>query len=162
MHFKSRRGKGALLRELQASSSDRFSTLEQSFSTIDEVSQHDLLKFEKPDLFPLLTSVLKHAKMVVVHSNAAFDAVLKAGYTKEVRLIPPSIYPNALNDSRKVNLNETRSSLGVKSDDFLIGSFGFIGPTKRVENLLLAVRKLSKENHSVKLLVVGVGDDSLM
>lgn len=153
------RGKGALLRELQASTSNPFSTLEQSFSTIDEVSQNDLLKFEKPELLPLLTSVLNHAKMVLVHSNAALDAVLKAGYTKEVRLIPPSIYPNVLNESRKVNLNETRSSLGVKSDDFLIGSFGFIGPTKRVKNLLLAVRKLSKENNSVKLLVVGVGDE---
>ena len=153
------RGKGALLRELQSSSPDPSSTLEQSFSIIDEVSQNDLLKFGKPELFPLLNLVLNHAKMVVVHSHAALNAVLKTGYTKKVKVIPHLGYPNALNHVRKVNSNDPRASLGINTDDFLIGSFGFIGPTKRVETLLQAVKRLSKQNNSVKLLVVGVGDE---
>jgi glycosyltransferase involved in cell wall biosynthesis len=153
------RGPGGLLREMQSCSSDPFTCLSHSFAAIEEASNGDIFRHPHPESYPLLRSVLAHARMIIVHGETALLKVREAGYEGPVRIIPHLIYPDSVEEIKGVDRLETRAELGVEPNDFLIGSFGFLAHTKRLAVLFKAVAELVERGFPVKLLVVGIGDD---
>lgn len=52
------------------------------------------------------------------------------------------------------NINKD-TSLNFGNTDFVIGSFGIPGSTKRIDDIIRAVNELNKDNHKIKLLLAG-------
>ena len=157
------RGVGGLFRELQSSKKDPKAHITDSLSIIEDISENDLLKYRSPDIFPLLGTVLRYAKMVIVHSVTASNAVKKSGFKNKVVLIPHLAYPSVLKIKDEANVNKIRAKMGVTGEDFLVvlylSQFGFIGPTKQIQKVLYAIKELIAQKYRVKLLIVGIGDD---
>ena len=153
------RGVGGLFRELQSSKKDPKAHITDSLSIIEDISENDLLKYRSPDIFPLLGTVLRYAKMVIVHSVTASNAVKKSGFKNKVVLIPHLAYPSVLKIKDEANVNKIRAKMGVTGEDFLVGLFGFIGPTKQIQKVLYAIKELMAQKYRIKLLIVGTGDD---
>jgi glycosyltransferase involved in cell wall biosynthesis len=55
-------------------------------------------------------------------------------------------------------LRELREQLGLPTDACLIGTFGFIGPTKRPATILQVLSSFAKDSR-IKLVIVGQGQD---
>ena len=153
------RGVGGLLREFQLSEENPAASIYKSLSIIDDIGKKDLLRYDSPENYPLLTSVLRYAKIVIVHSNAALESVKKSGFQKKVVVIPPIAYPSPPLIKNKIHIKEIRSKIGVADDCFLVGVFGFIGPTKQIKKVLATIKELLVNKYRVKLLIVGIGDN---
>ena len=120
------RGIGGLLRELQLSKEDPAPSITDSLSIIDDIGKKDLLRYDSPESYPLLQTVLRYAKMVIVHSKTALEAVKQSGFQNKVEVIPPIAYPSPVQIQNKIHLKEIRSKFGVAEEYFLVGVFGFI------------------------------------
>jgi glycosyltransferase involved in cell wall biosynthesis len=153
------RGIGGLLRELQLSEKDPFLSITDSLTIVKDIHKNDLLRYGSPEIYPLLGTVLRYAKMVIVHSLTALKAVKKSGFKNKVVLVPHLAYPSVVQTKDKINVKTIRAQMGIAEDDFLVGLFGFIGPTKQIQKVLSAVKELLAQKYRVKLLIVGIGDD---
>ena len=153
------RGIGGLLRELQLSKEDPAPSITDSLSIVDEIGKKDLLRYDSPESYPLLGTVLRYAKIVIVHSKTALEAVKKSGFQNKVVVIPPIAYPSPVQIKNKIQIKEIRSKFAVAEECFLVGVFGFIGPTKQIKKVISAIKELIAQKYRVKLLIVGIGDD---
>ena len=50
---------------------------------------------------------------------------------------------------------EAKQNLGFSQDDFLVCSFGFIVPTKKIDSVVKNLKKFLKDNPRAKYIVVG-------
>jgi glycosyltransferase involved in cell wall biosynthesis len=66
--------------------------------------------------------------------------------------VPPIIF--MADDSETVR-QATRRALGATRDDFLLAYIGYIYPTKGIETLLEALRRVTVRRRNIKLVVVG-------
>ena len=153
------RGIGGLLRELQLSKENPAPSITDSLSIIDDIGKKDLLKYDSPESYPLLGTVLRYAKIVIVHSKTALEAVKQSGFQNKVVVIPPIAYPSPVQIKNKIHIKDIRSKFGVAEEYFLVGVFGFIGPTKQIKKVISAIKELIAQKYRVKLLIVGIGDD---
>jgi glycosyltransferase involved in cell wall biosynthesis len=88
--------------------------------------------------FPLNEEVLRAAKAVVVHSEFVKDRVcLKTD--KPVTKINQHGYIN-----KKFDVKNTRKNLGLKKQEYLICSAGFINKNKRYESILSALSEIKE------------------
>lgn len=153
------RGIGGLFREFQLSEIDPTVSIFNSLSKIKQISQNDILKFGSPEIYPFLGTVLRYAKMVIVHSFTALKAVKEFGFHNKVIVIPHLAFTNDLKLKENINIEKIRSEMGIGRGEFLVGLFGFIGPTKQIQKVLFAIKELVAKKYPVKLLIVGIGDD---
>jgi glycosyltransferase involved in cell wall biosynthesis len=149
-------GVGGLVKEFCLNlGPDRLGELE---ALLAACPQRDILQYPHPERYPLLRRVLEQARAIIVHSRTAEHTVRTAGYGGLVEVVsqPWHAEPDADVDPRQSQ--GRRAELGVAPHEILIGSFGFVGPTKRLIPLLRAVARI-KERCPVKVLIVGEGDE---
>jgi len=103
--------------------------------------------------FPLLTRAVDLSLGVIVHSNFARAAVLKANSGARVAQIPHFAWPHLQPFSG--DLAWLRRDLGLDPAELVISSFGWATPTKRVDVILRAYRRLRERWPCSRLLWVG-------
>ena len=117
---------------------------------------NDPLQYSFPERYPFLQRVLSSATAIIVHSETSRRKILEAGYQKNVYAIDLLLY-----GARQIDvwqLKELKTKNGIAEDEVVVGCFGFIGFTKRLEVVVQALSKL-KGVCKFKLLIVGQGDD---
>ena len=149
-------GRGMLLRELLL---ERGPGATEALRRIEEGSPDgNLLRYPHPSRHPCVRGMLSGAREVVVHGQASADLLREEGYRGPVEVIPLLHY----GDERLAphEIAAVRAELGFETGDFVLGVFGFIGPTKRIEQVLeaLARHAATEPGSRVKLLIVGEGE----
>lgn len=104
--------------------------------------------------YPCNFSVLQNAMGIIVHSEFSrhlANTWYGEGFGKDWAVIPLLRKPVLL-----LNKDEARARLGLNVDDFVVCSFGMLGPTKLNQHLLNAwLNSKLKENPHCKLIFVG-------
>jgi glycosyltransferase involved in cell wall biosynthesis len=147
-------GPGALLKELCFN--QHRSALQEWHEILAQSPNGDILRYPHPQRFPLLVRLLRQARALIVHSETTKRFVTNAGYDGPIHVVH-MIAPNPLNLTPGTDSGSVRAELGVPDDALLIGAFGFIGATKRLDALLRALERL-RNDVSFRLLIVGIGD----
>ena len=103
--------------------------------------------------YPVNLDVLQKAQGVIVHSDYSrrlADTWYGAGYAADWSVIPLLRAPLP-----EIDRNQSRTALGLKTDDFVVCSFGFLAPTKLNHRLLDAwlSSRLAKDPHCILLFV---------
>lgn len=154
------RGKGGLLRESLGGRATTLTRLRKALKIMEETTVSGRFRgHDQPQNHPCLTSTLKKAKGVVVHSRTAEKIVREAGYSGLLAVIPLLVYQEeleAVDSARSLRL-QTRTELGVRRGEILVGSFGLQDKVKRTESLVKAVAKLTP-SLPLKLLFAGMGE----
>lgn len=103
--------------------------------------------------YPLVDRLVDNSMGIIVHSEFARQKVLEVNPHARVKKIPHHYAPPPTERMRSPEL--LREILGFSSDDFLIGSLGYMTSSKRIDSLLRVVAGLRSEGRNVKLLLVG-------
>lgn len=98
---------------------------------------------------PLLTSVLRKARAVIVHSETVAGAVRQRGFTGPIAKIPHGAWTETVDGSAY------RAKLGLTKDAPLFGIFGFLKPYKRIAESLRAFKRIVAEHPEARLILVG-------
>ncbi len=98
---------------------------------------------------PLLRNVLKHARALIVHSEAVAEVVREHGFRGPIAKIPHGSW---VVDADRMAY---RARLGLDERTPLIGIFGFLKPYKRIAESLRAFRRLIRVVPEVRLILVG-------
>lgn len=117
----------------------------------------DILRYPYPEKYPLLSRVLAHARGIILHSQTTADWLRDGGYQGPLAVVPMLADPIP-EHAQSIDVAQIRKELGLAEKDLLLGCFGFIGRTKRMEAVCAALAGLKKKL-SFKLLVVGIGDN---
>jgi glycosyltransferase involved in cell wall biosynthesis len=150
------RGPGALLKELCV---ENGTVALQDWSHILAASPDgDPLRYPFPERFPLVTRILRHAQALITHSGTTKRLLLEAGCERPIYVVNMIAGSVTTDRDGSEGLTELRQELGLPADAFLIGTFGFIGPTKRPATILQALRSLDKDS-PIRLVIVGQGQD---
>jgi glycosyltransferase involved in cell wall biosynthesis len=130
--------------------------LDEFFAIPGQSPARSPLQFPYPERYPLLRRVLAQAPAIVVHSKTSADLLGRLGYRGAIEVIPLLAFPltGAPDDAK--SRAAIRGALGLGPGELLLGSFGFIGPTKRFPAILAALSRLRPE-FRFKLLIVGEG-----
>jgi len=148
--------KGGMLREfLYNHGPDRLS---EFFAIERDSPSHLVLRYPQPERYKMLRRVLSLAPSLIVHSATTAALARNLGYERRIDVIPLLAYPTAADAESPDVIAPTRQALGLSEGDVLLGSFGFIGRTKRFSTVFAALARL-KERLRFKLLIVGEGPD---
>ncbi|MEI9813201.1 MAG: glycosyltransferase [Acidobacteriota bacterium] len=104
---------------------------------------------------PMLTSILKRSKAVIVHSEAVADVVRAGGFTGPIAKIPHGAW------TRDYDGATYRAKLGIAPNTPLFGIFGFLKPYKRITETLRAFRRFIEERPDARLILVGEAHSNL-
>jgi glycosyltransferase involved in cell wall biosynthesis len=134
--------------------------LEEVWELIVSCPGKDILRYQRPARYPFLHRVLEHARGIIVHNHSSAEQLAQIGRVDRVHVLPLIYYPEQRWASSHLNREILRRETGVGADEVLLGVFGFIGPTKRIGQVLQAVRRLLDENprFPIRVLIVGEGD----
>jgi glycosyltransferase involved in cell wall biosynthesis len=114
------------------------------------------LQYKHPEKWPLNKRLIDLAKGILVHSEYARNEVLKINpdaNCKVIGQIGPDPGRIALTETRR---NELREKYGIRQNEILLSSFGFVAPSKRIHQVIEALSKLN--SYPFKYLLVGEGD----
>jgi glycosyltransferase involved in cell wall biosynthesis len=125
---------------------------------IGDCADGDILRYKRPENHALTASVFPHASRIIVHNNAARERVISLGYRGAVQVIPLATFPRADICVITENLDALRRKHSIATDDLVIGCLGFIGRTKRIDQVCRALGVLKGE-FKFRLIIVGEGDD---
>jgi len=100
-----------------------------------------------------IEGVLEKAKAVLVHNYFAEATLRQLGYRGPIFIAPMPYDPMIV--QQPLSQREARRVLGLPSDSFIIGVFGFLGPYKRMEVAIPAFRELLHVVPDARLLVAG-------
>jgi glycosyltransferase involved in cell wall biosynthesis len=103
--------------------------------------------------YPLIDRIVDSSMGIIVHSDFARQKVLEANPLARVRIIPMHYAPPPHHPKRSVEL--VRETLGLRTDEFLVGSLGYMTSSKRINSLLRVIADLRGQGYKVKLLLVG-------
>lgn len=133
--------------------------LSEVWELVDSCPGGDILRYKHPERYPFLKRVFDHATAIIVHSKTAKTQIQKAGYKGRVQVIDLLRYENDGALPSKAERDELKARLGIAEGELVIGSFGFIGTTKRLPSLIDALDKTGN-SFRFKLLIVGEGDET--
>lgn len=103
--------------------------------------------------YPMLARVAHASLGMIVHTKYLCSRVLDAYPKAHVAVIPfPDLMPQ---EEEPISRREHKMSLGLKPDGLLIGAFGYIAPSKRVDRALQAFARLSDEFPQAYFICVG-------
>jgi len=137
----------------------------KSVEAILDASQHrHPLLYPTPDKHPFLNEVLEQASAVVVHSKLAKDIVERSGFSRPVHQLPLIDYQQTteavlseIDNPLLRDLCEKKSA--PQNGPFIIGLFGFGGPTKRSASVFKALSQLPEAlRKRVKLIIIGMNN----
>ena len=103
--------------------------------------------------YPMLQRVVDSSLGIIVHSRYAHREVMKlnprgpVGFIKQAYVSVPEV--------EGLSQLEARRMLGLDPDDFLIGTFGFITPNKRIETILDALEEVLPDAPKMRLVLAG-------
>jgi len=103
--------------------------------------------------YPMIQRVVDSSLGIIVHSEFARGEVLKLGPRGPVRKV--NMPYAGLRDDEGPSKEKARRLLDLDSDAFLIGTFGFVTPAKRIESILDALAEFLSEAPDARLAVVG-------
>ncbi|HSM14017.1 MAG TPA: hypothetical protein VLA66_08095, partial [Thermoanaerobaculia bacterium] len=105
--------------------------------------------------FPLIERVVDRSRGVVVHSEFARRRVLASRPGARVERAPFPVALDAVAPAGERERAAARSAFGLAPEAFVIGSFGFVTPHKRLEPALAAFAALHRERPDARFLVAG-------
>jgi len=128
---------------------------------VRESTDNNILRYSNPAKYPLIGRVLENAKQIIVHSQSAAELIRASGYQSCVYVSNLIYYPHQVSHFSIENSPIFRKKLNIEKNQILIGSFGFIGPTKRMDKLFSALYKIKKISKKIqfKFLIVGEGEN---
>lgn len=105
--------------------------------------------------YPLFERVVDASLGLIVHNDCTGDRVLASRPETRIVKIPHHLSLRELEGlPGGASPEEARATLGIPSDAFVVASFGFITPAKRLDVALRAFARLRREvPHAVYLLV---------
>ncbi len=118
----------------------------------------NILRYQRPELHPLTKSVTRYARRIIVHNRAAQQMLLASGYAGPVHILPLISYPIACRPEDAELEQQWRRRLSLQDGELIIGCFGFLGRTKRLEQICQALSRIGDGLH-YRFLIVGEGDD---
>ena len=151
-------GKGALLKELMLEDPS------SAFAALARIEREaiggELLRFQTPSRHPCVRGLLESTDHVLVHNRASALALAELGFSGRIDVLPLLHYPVDEAPHMRERSASLRAELGYSPSEFVLGAFGFIGPTKRLDAVLQALAQLSRGDSSTRarLLIVGEGD----
>lgn len=109
------------------------------------------------DSEPLKYMTNKHfidnAQAVIVHSDFAKQIVHTINPNVPIGYVPLPAFRFV--DNSKQYMEVCRNELDVPMDEFIIGSFGFATPSKRIKEILHALARLKEEKYLFRYYIVG-------
>jgi glycosyltransferase involved in cell wall biosynthesis len=122
-------------------------SLSEATQYIDTVKEHGIID---KNTYPVNGFILKHATKIIVHSHYIKRILLEKRLHYPIYHVysPTAIHPLKNNQS-------TKHQHGFKSTDFIISTFGYGTEAKRLLPILKAFHRLSSNDHSLKLMIVG-------
>lgn len=122
--------------------------------------ERNLLRYPYPSRYPFLSAAVRHSEGVIVHNRYAAASVKAAAPDVRVHLLPMISHVALRNENRFARSRELRKSVVKTSHQILFGTFGFIGPTKRLQSISAALARLpfSLQWH---FAIVGDGPDPM-
>lgn len=107
--------------------------------------------------YPLNLRVLDHAAAVIVHSKFAKEKIEEQTPFVPVFEVPMPARHIIEHDQADEMKKQARRALGLKDDEIVISTLGYVNPTKRVDKILAALGQLKKEKKipSFKFVIVG-------
>jgi len=129
--------------------------LNEFWELVESCPGGDVFRYPHPERYPFLKRVFDQATAIIVHSQISKEHIRQAGYKGPVHVIDLLSYERG---TKLVNAEQLKSELGIEEDDLVIGTFGFIGATKRLTALIEAIDRIG-DSFKFKLLVVGEGED---
>lgn len=117
----------------------------------------NILHYPNASEHPCLAWLADGVTAAIVHNEYSARQLRAARFTVPVEVVP------MLGNGPERRLDEAgrsklRQELGVAPGELLIGSFGFIAPTKRLDRLFEALSAL-RGQFAFRILIVGIGDD---
>lgn len=103
--------------------------------------------------YPMIQRVVDSSLGVIVHSEYARGVVLEHGPRDPVETVSHAYVPDPA--TRGLTRERARAALGLDPAQFIIGTFGFVTPAKRIETILDCVAELSLEAGDTRLLIAG-------
>jgi glycosyltransferase involved in cell wall biosynthesis len=133
--------------------------LDELWRVFNESPGNDLLQYGNPAKYPLSRRVLNRSHAIVVHNQTSATQLAEMGFASKIHVIPHLCYEDHVTGMKQKGSNELRSHLGFSDSDIVIGILGFIGPTKRIDKVFQAVRRILDEtpNLPLRILIVGEG-----
>lgn len=153
-------GHGGLIKEfIENYGYERLDELWELIASCPGEGRREILRYQTPARYPFLHRVLTHAQGIIVHNHSSAEQLAQMGRVDQVHVLPLIYYPSERLDSNQFSRAALRSEIGVKADEVILGVFGYIGPTKRIGQVLKSVQKLLVENPSfpIRILIVGEG-----
>jgi glycosyltransferase involved in cell wall biosynthesis len=151
-------GRGALLKELLMEDPDN------AFRNLNAIEAalgpEPLVHYRSPSRYPSVRSLLESTRHIIVHNHTSARALQELDFTGRIDVIPLLHYAGTEAGSTPGARTGMRAELGYAHGDFVLGAFGFIGPTKRMDaalDALACVRDRDPQTRA-RLLVVGIGD----
>jgi glycosyltransferase involved in cell wall biosynthesis len=150
-------GRGGLIKEFCENYGP--GKLDDLWRVFTESPGGDVLQFGNPAMYPLTRRVLDRAEAIVVHNQTSATQLAEMGFASKVHVIPLLYYEDPVMSATQTRSRALRSNLGFDEAEIVIGMFGFIGPTKRIDKVFRAVRTILDEtpNLKVRILIVGEG-----
>jgi glycosyltransferase involved in cell wall biosynthesis len=127
---------------------------------IADCSDGNILRYKHPQNHALTASVFPHASRIIVHNRVAKEHVTSLGYHGAIHIIPHASFPSADVCVSRKELDALRRKHSIATDDLVIGCLGFIGRTKRIDQVCRALGILKGE-FKFRLIIVGKGGDDL-
>lgn len=99
--------------------------------------------------YPLIKKVADCSKAIIVHSDFAKKTVLSEAPKTLVKKIKMPI------STKNLNSTKSKKDFNVLDDTFVVSTFGFLQPHKRIEEIVRAFAKFENKNPNSKLFIVG-------
>src|SRR5215471_5780078 len=150
-------GKGGLIKEFCENYG--LVKLDELWRVFNESPDGDLLRYGNPARYPLIRRALDRSHAIVVHNQTSATQLAEMGFGSKVHVIPHLCYEDQVIRVKQKGSSALRSHLGFTETEIVIGIFGFIAPTKRIDKVFRAVRMMLDEtpNLPLRILIVGEG-----
>jgi glycosyltransferase involved in cell wall biosynthesis len=102
------------------------------------------------DMFPMMKLVSESARSIMVHNQFALNRIMKLMNRNRIfRIALP------YSDMNLPSYSQARKNLGIEETEYVIASFGFITPGKRIGLALDAFARFQKQYPKSKYILVG-------
>ncbi len=105
--------------------------------------------------FPLFERLVDRSRAVIVHNEFARQRVLASRPLARVGTMPMPVETGLLEPPTPAEQREIRARLGLAPDAFVVASFGFVTPHKRLEVALPAFARLRASHPAAEFAIVG-------
>ena len=137
---------------------DRFPEISQ---IRNDSKDGDLLRYRHPERFPFLQATIRQAEAVIVHSQFAAASVRALAPETPVFVIPLlALTHEDRTGHRAQRAAELRHTVLTREGQVLLGTFGFLGSTKRLTSICNALVRL-RDSIDFHFVIVGEGPDPL-